>query len=684
MAQIDDFTGANGDPIPSSYTTTNGSFQITDNAIEATGAIPSGPRWLALKESASDGVFAQRIKSIDQSTASGIVFRGSANGDFLFANLQQSAPRCVLFKYEGGTFTELADGSITSSAGNFYDLVVDADGPLIKVYFESNLILSHSTTFNENATLAGFRINQAGGLIDSMSSPTAGAAGNGIAITTPNYRVWKSTTTSITVDGLYTGTPTSIERNVDGTGWVTAVASPSGGVFSDTFTLSKGQHSIEYRFSNDIGVTATLAPIAIAYLAAGGGQSNVMGKNPVNNTFTDAANGSTAFMFGNDYNYKKLEDPWDTDLNQVDQISAETDSFGGSWVVRFAHHWLQNKNEPIGLIPCPRSGSSMEEWQKTSSDRIGGLNLYESLIKRANEVGGIDEVFYQQGERNARDVLATTKLEYKNMARTLFTDMNNDLGCDVFIVPLHTILDSSYDGTGGTGDSDTGQNAIRAAQVELAQELSFVRIGEPLSDIVLSGDPADDGLHFMTFAQQDLVGQRVYSGVVADNTAPSTPTTSGPTSGQVNTDYDVIAAATDDGGSVNLVYEVTVTPASISYIQDGDTVTVSTGTYTGNIEIAFRAFDGELYSGITTHTIAVSNNAQTSICRVTILDVPDGLQPIKIISEATDAKIYEGSPQFTNGVAFVTLPVAVGVSWFGRWLGTNPPQTGTGIFGVSE
>lgn len=173
----------------------------------------------------------------------------------------------------------------------------------------------------------------------------------------------------------------------------------------------------------------------------------------------------------------------------------------------------------------------------------------------------------------------------------------------------------------------------------------------------------------------------VYGG---ENAKPTTPTTSGVTSGQVNTDYDIVVASTDDSGAGNLVYEVAVTPASISYIQDGDTVTVSTGSYTGNIDVTFRAFNGTLYSDPTTHTIAVSNNAQSSIGRVTILDVPDGLQPIKIISEATDAKIYEGSPRFTNGVAFVTLPVAVGVSWFGRWLGTNPPQTGTGIFGVSE
>lgn len=172
--------------------------------------------------------------------------------------------------------------------------------------------------------------------------------------------------------------------------------------------------------------------------------------------------------------------------------------------------------------------------------------------------------------------------------------------------------------------------------------------------------------------------------VTPPNSKPTAPVISGATSAQVNTELDIVAAATDDGGAANLVYEVTVTPASISYIQDGDTVTVSTGSYVGNIELTFRAFDGELYSDPATYTIAVSNNAQSSIGRITILDVPDGLQPIKIFSEATDAKIYEGSPQFTNGVAFVTLPVAVGVSWFGRWLGTNPPQTGTGIFGVSE
>ena len=167
-----------------------------------------------------------------------------------------------------------------------------------------------------------------------------------------------------------------------------------------------------------------------------------------------------------------------------------------------------------------------------------------------------------------------------------------------------------------------------------------------------------------------------------ENTKPTTPTLSGSTSVLINTEQDVTAAATDDGGAV--VYEFTVTPNSIAYIQDGDTITISTGAYIGNIGISARAFDGSLYSDAANFTMSVSSNAQTSIGRVNILDVADGLQPIKIISEATDLKIYEGSPQFTNGVAFINLPVAVGVAWFGRWLGTNPPQTGTGIFGVSE
>lgn len=169
----------------------------------------------------------------------------------------------------------------------------------------------------------------------------------------------------------------------------------------------------------------------------------------------------------------------------------------------------------------------------------------------------------------------------------------------------------------------------------------------------------------------------------SNNAKPTAPTTSGVTRGQVNTDYDIVAAATDDGGAGNLVYEVTVTPASISYIQDGDTVTVSTGSYVGNINLTFRAFDGELYSDPVTHTIAVSNNAQESTANLTIIDIPDGQHPIKLWSEDTDEIIYSASVSFINGSASITVPVTAGVSYSGRWKGANPPGTGTGIWGVT-
>lgn len=41
-----DFTGANGDPLPSGLVEENGTAEIQNNALAFTGAEPSAPKWL--------------------------------------------------------------------------------------------------------------------------------------------------------------------------------------------------------------------------------------------------------------------------------------------------------------------------------------------------------------------------------------------------------------------------------------------------------------------------------------------------------------------------------------------------------------------------------------------------------------------------------------------------------------
>lgn len=505
------FTGANGAPLPIGVNAANGTFEIQNNRAQATGADPGGAKWLLTVNSQADGTFEADIFINAAGAAHGLVFRGSDNANHFYLGLSENAQRVDFYRREAGTYTLVGGTYDTSiSVGSTYNLRAICSGGNVDLYVDGVLAYSYTNvTFNQTSTLVGARFNQAGGAVDTLSAPDA-VSSETISIITPSYRHFRESAGSLTITGNYTGSPASIERSVNGGAWVEAVASPSGGTWSDTFSLPAGQYSISYRFSNDISVNATVNPIGVGWVMAGAGQSNHEGIGETLQTFSDSSGGSTAFMFGNDDNWKKLVDPWDSGVNQVDDVSLDGNA-AGSWLPRFANYWLQRTDTPPCFVPCPRSGSEVQEWQKNDTTNVvNGLNLYQSMARRINAIGGVDVVFYQQGERDARDVVATPKATYKSKLIQFCNDVNSDFGCEVFIVPLHRIYDSAYDGDGIT----TGQAAIRAAQVEVAEELSFVRIGQALDDLDISiGAPDDNGnndnLHFITSGIMDTVGKRM-------------------------------------------------------------------------------------------------------------------------------------------------------------------------------
>lgn len=504
------FTGSNGDPLPAGVTSANGTFEIQSNRAQAIGADPGGVKWLLTVESQADGTFEADIYVDATGAAYGLTFRGSDNDNLFYFGLSESAQVVYLFRREAGVFNQIEAFNVTLAVGNTYNLRAVCSGGNVVCSIDGVEAFNYSNvTFNQTATKVGVRFNQAGGAVDTLIAPDSTSTEN-ISIITQSYRHFRQSSGSVTITGSYSGSPISIERSVDGGAWETAVASPSGDAWSDTFTLPAGQYSITYRFSNDVSVNATVNPIGVGWVMAGAGQSNHEGIGESLQTFSDSSGGSTAFMFGNDDSWKKLSDPWDSGVNQVDQVSLDGNA-AGSWLPRFANYWLKRSDTPPCFVPCPRSGSEVQEWQKDDTTNVvNGLNLYQSMTRRINTVGGVDVVFYQQGERDARDVVATPKATYKSKLTQFCNDVNADFGCEVFIVPLHRIYDSAYDGNGVT----TGQAAIRAAQVEVAEELSFVRIGQSLDDLDISvGSPDDNGnndnLHFITSEIMDTVGKRM-------------------------------------------------------------------------------------------------------------------------------------------------------------------------------
>lgn len=298
-----------------------------------------------------------------------------------------------------------------------------------------------------------------------------------------------------TVSGTYTGSPTVIEYQIDGGGYQVADANPSGGVFSFTVDIPIGESIVDIRFSNDVVTNTSLILVTPDEIIVCSGQSNMSGRGTNNQVYTQTG-GVKAYLFGNDGIFKPLVDPYDSNEGQTTATNAWTSdsNAGGSWIVRFAHYWIQNKGTPIAFIPQAKGGTKVEQWQKTEL-------FYPELIRRANEVGGVDAVFYQQGESDAYNEV-TTGAQYETLLNQFVNDIQTDLGVETFIIPLHTMTASAY---------VAGQDAIRHAQIDVAETNDNARIGQPLTDIT----GLSDGLHFTTDEELDTVGSRVYDSYTA-------------------------------------------------------------------------------------------------------------------------------------------------------------------------
>lgn len=90
------------------------------------------------------------------------------------------------------------------------------------------------------------------------------AASDSITLTSPD-------TFSILVEGTYTGTPTGIEANFDGQGWVEIDDSPGGGTFSAYLTgLTAGSGNLQVRHTDATGVTDGKANVSVGVSASAG------------------------------------------------------------------------------------------------------------------------------------------------------------------------------------------------------------------------------------------------------------------------------------------------------------------------------------------------------------------------------------------------------------------------------
>ena len=494
-------------------------------------------------------------------------------------------------RFVGTTTFALANAPVTISPNTWYKLratLVGSDFTLELIRVSDSVLIASISGSDSTYSSGFYGVSYRGDSelrYDNFSMTEI--ASNSISISTQSYRIWarsNSDDADVTIEGSYSGSPATIERRVDDGAWVAAISNPAGGAFSDTFTLATGQYSVSYRFSDDTATEATVTPIAVGEVIACTGQSNIVGWKGDNQVFSDSSSGVTAYLFGNDDNFKQLQDPYSSSENQVDLVNDNDASPAGSWIVRFANQWLQNSDVPIGFIPCAKGGTTIQMWQKDDTTRIrDGINLYDSLTRRIGVVGGVNRVFFQLGEQDSSDAVLTEKSVYKSKLLSFANNVLTDFGVKTFIVPLHTMTRADF----ATQTATTGQGAIREAQVELASENNFIDVGPLLTDIDLSGV---DGLHFETDEQLETVASRVYSGYVG-NVSTLNISVSGIPDGTYKT-YLI-------DQSDNILYNANATYASGAVTLSGLAVAVGTALEGYVIDNESPHTNGAVISGVT-------------------------------------------------------------------------------------
>lgn len=224
------------------------------------------------------------------------------------------------------------------------------------------------------------------------------------------------------------------------------------------------------------------------------GQSNMSGRGRF---LGKAKANDDIFLFGNDYHWRVAVEPLDSPRNQVDKISQD------SWVGvglghAFAEHLAKySAVDAIGLIPCAKGNTSIEEWQRNLSEN----SLYGSCLKRiraAMPMGKVEAILWFQGESDA----VSAQSQPSDSARSLFWKKNFESLVENWRADLYDLdLPIVFAQLGRHNDSNKFRNwEFIQAQQKLVRIHGVTMI--KTDDLVLK-----DSVHFTT-ESYEKIGKR--------------------------------------------------------------------------------------------------------------------------------------------------------------------------------
>jgi hypothetical protein len=431
-----------------------------------------------------------------------------------------------------GSITSLVEANAWSSASTG-DFVPKNGGPIYQTGID--LVTTPATVQTD---IKGFD-RDASGLSWSIGAYQEGTvAADSISLTTPTNRLTKqrdgSGNASFTVSGTYSNAIAGggIQYRWAGGSWTTLVASPSGGSYSTTVTLSTGQGTFEVRLANDTAVTASATLVTVGDIYAIYGQSNASGRGVSSRTYSGSY--SVNQYTGN--GWQNLTDPADSDSWYLDSVATDSGAAGGHWCHKMVTDLMTALSVPIGIMIVAKGGTGITSF-KAGANHIDRSTLYGSLNYHINAIGGVKCVLWWQGETDA--IAAMSQATYNGHLDTLANDLQTDRGIKL----MSCLLQNS------SGITDADENNIRAAVSEAVADNSNVLLGPDFSAL-----GSDDAYHFTSNTTVDNAGA-LWATAILSNFFPSISSVAATTQAVllVGTSYTVTWSSVGAGSTVDIL-----------------------------------------------------------------------------------------------------------------------------------
>lgn len=279
----------------------------------------------------------------------------------------------------------------------------------------------------------------------------------------------------IPIVGTYTGTPTAIEASFNGGAYATVVASPSGGTFSTKLPRqSVGAGTLTVRFTNDTGISTTVANVKVGDLYIVDGQSNADGRGTSNQSYSGTAGWASKFYSA----WAELTDP-----------TGNTGSSAGSCWPLLANSIVGTGAVPVAFINLAIGGTSITTHLESGGD-FNDIKTY--LANSGNRI--CRAVLWWQGETDA--IAAMSQATYYGHLQALAESCRDELGAKLIPCKLQN----------SSGIADVDEARILAAIGQAWEQDQYTETGPDFSDLA-----SDDSFHLQSNGNLATAATRWYA-----------------------------------------------------------------------------------------------------------------------------------------------------------------------------